>query len=288
MRRALYVVRAPDFEDDPPASDRTLVQPSSHVLPAAPELVPDSVTAANAAAFDELPTIVKSSPTSDRSLLDTATSEVRVNARHLPHNWSEDAPPSIQVNAPALSLPLPPMSAEEKASFFSREQVTRLEAPPAPLPSAPQPTWSEPTAPGVGRARRGDAHPRIAPVRIAMGVAGALCLLMGLLARQRNHAVVVAPALATSTLARATASVPVAAPPAVAAVTQANPVTPQPTAGPDVSGGSDEVAAVEAVESGDVARAATLYAALSAAHPTNEAYREAARILRQGSKGAHP
>jgi hypothetical protein len=282
----LYVVRAPDFEDDPPASDRTLIQPSSHHVCAAAERVLDPVTAANAAAFDELPTIVKGSPTSEPSLIDTATSQVRVNTRQAPHPWSEEAPPSIQVNAPAISLPLPPMSAEEKASFFSREQVTRLEAPPLPLPSAPQPTWSDPTGPGVGRARPSEAHPRIPPVRIAMGVAGALCLVMGLLARQKNHDVVVATAPATTARASATASV--TAPPAVAVAPQASPVTPPPTAAPDVSGGSDEVAAVESVESGDLTRAATLYAALSAAHPTNEAYREAARILRQGTKGAHP
>jgi hypothetical protein len=62
-----------------------------------------------------------------------------------------------------------------------------------------------------------------------------------------------------------------------------------PTPSPVVaSGGGDELAAVEAVQAGDLRRAARLYTALAAAHPTSEAYREAARILTEGTKEARP
>ncbi len=319
MRRALYVVRAPDFEDDPPASDRTLVQPSGSDLPIAPEHAPDSVTAdniaANAAEFDELPTIIKPSPQSHPNMFDTATSEVRVNTRHV---WSEESAPSVEVNDPGVSFPLPPMSPEEKASFFSRDQITRLEAPVAPVapvppvmaptapfphapysnapyPSAPLPNWSEPTAPGTARARPPAISRSTLLVRIAMGVVAVFLLVTSLRPKSPPAAPTAATASATGSAAAPLAStrpsaarpVTTAAAPAAAAV-PADPGAVDPTAAAAASGGSDEVAAVDAVESGDLARAAKLYAALSAAHPTNDAYREAARILRESSKGAHP
>jgi hypothetical protein len=75
------------------------------------------------------------------------------------------------------------------------------------------------------------------------------------------------------------------APHAVAPVATAAPASALTVAAP---ASPEEAAAVEAIESGDLRAAARLYAALAASHPTNEAYREAARILLDGAKETHP
>jgi hypothetical protein len=131
---------------------------------------------------------------------------------------------------------------------------------------------------------RGRRSLRLAMAVVALVIAG----LLGVLWR-RAH---VAPprgvvAAVTTTIAPPSPPVPpnnVEPPPSAAVSTP--PLTASVTSRPDLppAPSSDERAAVESVASGSYAQAARLYQALAIAHPTNDAYRAAARILLDRAK----
>jgi hypothetical protein len=114
--------------------------------------------------------------------------------------------------------------------------------------------------------------------RIAIAVAAASLLLLAGAAARRNHR---APTHAP--VAAAHPSTVAAPPPAASTAPAAAPPTPS-VADATEPADASERAAVEAVASGSYAQAARIYRALAIAHPNNEAYREAARILLARSK----
>jgi hypothetical protein len=232
--------------------------------------VHDAETVARPLPFDDLPTTIWTPHPRKMSL---GTSPEPVSTRRL---RSVETGPKVQIE-------------EAPEAWSDRDEVTRIEvlAAPKPLPA------EETTAPGKtgprAKARRRfklacvagialvavacafgwqDRHPRALPVPVA--------------APPHVAAPVVprAPAPAAS-LAPVAASVPMTSPAVAAAAVS-------PATGPAVqgAGGGTESAAIDAVEAGELRRAARIYAALAAANPGNEAYREAARILFEGTKEA--
>ena len=171
-------------------------------------------------------------------------------------------------------------------SGWDDEVVTRI----APPPVLPVPFAGAVAA--VGGAKK--PEPQRSPVVVASVVVLTLLAAMLTFGWLRQHER--PQALPHVTAAHAAAPPPPAhAAPKSAATTAPPPAVapPMPTAPPAPAvgappGSPDEHTAVEAVQSGDLARAARLYTALAAAHPTNDAYREAARILTEGIKESHP
>jgi hypothetical protein len=242
-------------------------------------------TVARPLPFDDLPTTVWTPRTAPPA---GGVSRSRVTIRRRLQSVVDDEP-SVRVEA-------------SHPAWSDRDEVTRIEVlreiPPA----------EEKTAPGQAQLRAAAASAR-SPVRIACAV------LLGLLAvalvagwyRAHPHALAfpVAAPLAVPAPLPAPAPVPArvspapnpvaapvpARPPAAAPVPLSAPRAPETTASGAPSAAvpaGDEFSAVEAVQSGDLRRAARLYSALAASHPANDAYREAARILLEGTKESHP
>ena len=199
---------------------------------------------------------------------------------------------SVEQEQRALApLPVP-------RSGWDDDVVTRI----APPPLLPVPFAGAVAA--VGGAKK--PEPQRSPVVVASVVV--LTLLAAMLTfgwlRQHERAqapshVPTAPAAAPAPSAHPAAKAPVTtAPPPPAAPVATTPSVvapaPAPTTAPPAPtaaaapGSPDEHTAVEAVQSGDLARAARLCTGLAASHPTNDAYREAARILTEGTKESHP
>ncbi len=201
----------------------------------------------------------------------------------------------------------PPTFLEEDAVTKVSLQRMRSVPPPIVVPTGDEPTriLEAPVRPIVERSgalaaapnevstlvTRGRSPLRFAMVALALVIAG----LLGTLWRRAHtpapqHAAATTPATAASTPAKPptpvakielpipepTAPTPSATPATVATTTSA--------AGAPTPPSSEERAAVEAVASGSYAHAAKLYQALADAHPSNDAYRVAARILLDRSK----
>ena len=217
------------------------------------------------------------------------------------------------------SVPEPEPSVRIEASrpaWSDRDEVTRIELRPD-IPPA-----EEKTAPGAAQRRAARASAlslvRLASALLLVFVAAAAAVGWHR-AHPRTFASAVAavfaprapvPAAPKAPLAPPVSPAPVAASaiaPAPDPVAPSEPATPHaaPSRSPSprltqvtrptmsaspgaVVPGTDEYAAVEAVQSGDVRRAARLYSALAASHPTSEAYREAARNPDRRNEGVAP
>jgi hypothetical protein len=120
------------------------------------------------------------------------------------------------------------------------------------------------------------------PMRRAIALAAiALVALLAVAGARRHRVPRAARAASAATSAAVTAAAPAAA--STRAVAPAAAVPPREAAEAD-PGEPSERAAIEAVASGSYARAARIYRALALAHPSDETYRQAARILLARSK----
>ncbi|HEY2513795.1 MAG TPA: hypothetical protein VGI39_23165 [Polyangiaceae bacterium] len=230
--------------------------------------------------FDDLPTTIAPAPWA-------ASGDVPTGVR------STRRLRSVEQEQRALApLPVP-------RAGWDDEVVTRIAPPPVlPLPFAG-------AVAAVGGAKK--PVPARSPVLLASVVVLTVLAAMLTFGWLRQHERAQSPVAATppTTAAHAAPPRPATKPAAVVASTPATnptPAAPPPPAAPlatttsappaspapPPTGSPDERTAVEAVQSGDLARAARLYTALSASHPTNDAYREAARILSEGTKESHP
>jgi hypothetical protein len=216
--------------------------------------------------------------------------------------------PLYSVDDDKTVLAPPPTFLEEDA--VTKVSIQRVRAvPPMLVSTGDEPTRivDFPLRPLVGRAgeiaaapndvstlvTRGRSPLRFAIVALALVIAG----LLGTLWR-RSHLVPAPQAAATMTSAAAITpsapSTPAKPPTPVARMDvppePAGPATTAPPAMTTTSGvpsappSNEERAAVEAVASGSYAQAAKLYQALADTHPSNDAYRAAARILLDRSK----
>lgn len=167
------------------------------------------------------------------------------------------------------------------------DEPTRVARPPA--AARVRAAATSPAEESTKRARR----PRRSLVQLAFLVVAVFLVGILMMPRRRTTPTPAARPVATTKEIRPPRVHPVA--PSSAAVVATSTVTASPAASSAtptsvapvptvVLSSSDERPAVEAVASGSYAQAARLYQALATAHPTNEAYREAARILLDRSK----
>jgi len=257
----------------------------------AADSLPEVTTVTRPLPFDDLPTTVWT-PRPPKPVVPEA--KPSVSTRRL--RSVADTGPNVRI-------------APSHVAWSDREEVTRIEAPPLPVKST-----EETTAPGQAR-RRAFARRRLSPIGVVCAVLIALIVVASVALWHRRHPHGLAPAPIAAP-APITALAPVAAPRSPATPSAATTPAPRIVASPSVPTptvpavptapsarvapppataslgvvppSTDEAAAVEAVESGDITGAARLYAALAASHPGNEGYREAARILLDGAKESHP
>jgi hypothetical protein len=221
-------------------------------------------------AWDDRPTRIGPPPLLDG---ERPVTSVRLSARGLLE--AEGAGPGRDAGAPA------------RGAAHEMDDVTRIAAPVALLPET---RAAEP-------ADRAPRASRSSPVRIASAaVLTILALVLGA-GWGRAHRRAGSPPAALGARSPApplsSAPAPVRPSPVAPAPIASTPIAPAVTAqaiatadraAPALTA-ADEHAAVEAVRSGALEDAARIYGALAAANPSNEAYREAARILLESSEG---
>jgi hypothetical protein len=237
--------------------------------------------------WGELPTTIRRPPSLGR---DGGPASVRASTRRLRQAPADDRPLLASSTASPTPVPASPL-----ASAFARgEDVTRMNIPRF-VPSRAGDT--QPALRVRVRARRSAVR------RASIALALIIALIFGVRwHRQHHRAASPAPvasrppaplpasastsSLASPPLATATAPARVSPPaPVVKTAPAPRPLASAQKSASRVSPSPDERAAIEAVQTGAVSEAARIYAALAGAHPGNEAYREAARILLESSDG---
>jgi len=282
------VRRTGEFGDDATIVDDAAPDRARQTLPS----IHDAETQARPLIFDDMPTTVWTPRPKPAALV----SQPRVRIRRLQRVVDEG--PSVQVAPPSSAPPAAPSAARlvvRPTAPSAWDEVTRIEVRPDEL---------RPLAEAEETAKSRVASPRrVSPVRVAAAALVLVLVALLVVVWHRKHPQGLA--LPAWLAARAPTSAPRNAPAATAAPPAAPtpaPSTasfpPSPTPAPSIpaepvslgatTAANDEFAAVEAVQSGDTRRAARLYAALALSHPTNEAYREAARILLERAKESHP